>query len=197
MRWDRLFADLEAQLAHEEERARDAEVAERVRAEWARTLLADRLTGAFTRGRPLSLRVDGVGTLEGRLADLGADWLLLHDRVGDAAARGLAEDVRESLIPMGAVLDVRGLPPGADPRPGVGMRRFRIGTALRALGRDRAFVRVVDRTGAVFVGTVDRVGSDHVDLAEHAVGAARRPAEVYGVRTFGLGSLACLSRSGR
>lgn len=196
VRWDRLFADLEAQAAHAQEQERDAEVAERVRAEWARTSLADRLAAAVLPGPPLAVRVEGVGVLHGALADLGADWLLLH--VQDGEGDGLrARSLREELLPQWAVLDVRGLPRIVDPRPGVSMRRFGIGTALRALSRDRASVRVVDRSGATFVGTVDRVGADHLDLAEHAAGSARRRTEVHGVRSLPLQALAAVSRSGR
>lgn len=192
MRWERLFADLEARLAHEEARELELDVAERVRAERARTRLADRVAAVLERPRRLVLRLEGAGVLEGEVSDLGADWLLLRE---SPRAAGPASG-RESLVPLDAVLDVRGLPWSVDPRPGVAMRRYGIGTALRALSRDRALVRVVDRTGATFVGTIDRVGADHLDLAEHAVEAARREVEVYGVRTLRAGALACVSATG-
>src|SRR5947209_7808338 len=96
MRWEQLFADLEAQAAEQDAAAEQAEEASRARAEHGRVLLADRLRGAL--GQHLSLRCRGAGELGGRLLDVGVDWLLLADAQG-----------REVLVAAGAVSAVAGL----------------------------------------------------------------------------------------
>src|SRR6478609_7446927 len=58
MRWDRLFDDLEAQAEADEARARDAEVADRVRRERAQLDLHTRLLAHVGMG-PLTLRLPG------------------------------------------------------------------------------------------------------------------------------------------
>ena len=158
MRWEGLFADLEGQLAAEERRELDSEVAERTRRERALVDLTARLAGAL--GHRVSLVVDGGRAAEGELTDVGDGWLLL-----DAGRR-------ELLVPHRALVGVSGLPPHADPARGA--RRFGLGYALRALARDRATVAVEVSGGPPLVGTVDVVGSDHVLLAEHAEGEPRR-----------------------
>ena len=67
---------------------------------------------------------------------------------------------------------ITGLRPGAQEASLVG-RRFTLGAALRGISRDRAVVDLVDVEGQVLTGTIDAVGADHLDLAEHA---ARRAA---------------------
>ena len=164
MRWEGLFADLDAQFAAEGRLERDAEVAERTRRERALVTLGSRLSAA--RGERVSLRLAGGVTLIGPLLDLGSDWLLV---------RGLPAD-RETLVPLRALRGVEGLPAraaGSDTA-----RRFGLGSALRTLSRDRATVAVADLDGFVRTGTIDRVGADFLDLAEHPVGEARRDGNV-------------------
>jgi hypothetical protein len=60
------------------------------------------------------------------------------------------------------------------------------------LARDRAGVSVVLRDASTLSGTLDRVGADHVDVAEHAPGEARRAAAVRQVRVVPLMALALL-----
>jgi hypothetical protein len=47
---------------------------------------------------------------------------------------------------------------------------------LRELGRRRVGVRVWDVDGNIVTGTIDRVGTDHLDLAVHDAGQSRREA---------------------
>src|SRR3954454_16949817 len=96
MRWEQLFADIEAQVVGLEAAADQAEDASRARAEYGRVLLAERLRGSL--GPELSLTCRGVGELPGRLVDVGVDWVLLVD--GQA---------REVLVATGAVTAVAGL----------------------------------------------------------------------------------------
>jgi hypothetical protein len=61
---------------------------------------------------------------------------------------------------------------------------------MRALARDRAAVQVVLDDGAVLTGTLDRVGADYVELAEHPADQPRRAEAVQGVRVIVLAAVA-------
>jgi hypothetical protein len=169
MRWQGLFDDLDGQWAAEERRDRDAEVADRTRAERARVALVERCAAA--RGAVLTVGTVTGESLEGTLVDLGADWLLLRDGSG-----------RDLLVATAAVTSVTGLSRHAD--TAVTERRFALGYALRALSRDRAAVIVTDRSGGRVSGTIEAVGRDWLDLSEHPVEEPRRSAAVTGGRTI-------------
>lgn len=184
MRWEALFADLEGQAEELAAAELRAEVADRTRREHGLLHLADRLRAA--EGHPLAVSVWGAGVVHGRLVDAGSDWLLLEET-----------GLRDVLVPAAAVLGVAGLGaraqlPGSEGEVG---RRLDLRWALRALARDRAGVSVVLRDGSTLTGTLDRVGADHVDVAEHAPGEARRAAAVRQVRVVPLGGLALLRGS--
>ncbi len=171
MRWEQLFADLEAQAAEEESAAELAEASSRARAEYGSVLLADRLRGSL--GQELSLRCRGAGELSGRLVDVGVDWLLLVDGQG-----------RDVLVAAGAVSAVAGLAAVTAAAVPVGevARRLDLRRALRGLARDRATVSCLLEDGGVLAGTVDRVGADFVELAEHPLDQPRRRGAVTSVR---------------
>ncbi len=167
MRWEALFDDLEAQLAQQEARELSAEISERVRAERARVSLAERLLSHL--GRPLRLRL-GSGELAGVVRDVAPAWLVLNDPSAQV------------LVPISAIVTVEGLGRAAALPPGKVLRSLGFGHALRALARDRAAVRVQTSAGALH-GTIDRVGADHLDLAQHEPGQYRRPGNVASVAT--------------
>lgn len=169
MRWDQLFDDLEAQLGAEERRERDSEVADRTRRERAGVELAARFAAAV--GATLRVRLVTGDQLLGELLDLGEDWLLLRLETG-----------REAVLPVAAVTGVVGLPARASATRTA--RRFALGYALRGLSRDRASVAVTDLGGQVVTGTIDVVGADSLDLAEHALGESRRPENVRSRQTI-------------
>ena len=79
MRWDALFADLEAQVAALDRAELAAEVAERTRGEIGRIGLVERARAALE--RDLQVAVRGDLTLTGRLTRAGSDWLLLPERI--------------------------------------------------------------------------------------------------------------------
>lgn len=149
MRWDDLFADLEAQLEGEDRAALDAEVAERVRIERGAVTLLDRLRAHV--GRPLTLDVGPV-LVRGTVGDVGRDFVLVADEGGG-----------ESLVPVAALVSVAGLGRAVAPAPGAVLRRLGLASALRALVRDRAEIRVVTATSELR-GTPAFVAADHVDL---------------------------------
>ncbi|MEI2777163.1 MAG: hypothetical protein V9G19_14570 [Tetrasphaera sp.] len=166
-RWARLFADLEMAFEAEERRRRDSEVADRTRRERAGVTLAARLTAH--RGQPLQARLLGGLRVEGQLIDVGRDWCAITA----GASRAL-------VVPLPAIASVTGLTHRGDFAP----RRFALGYALRGISRDRAPALVTDVLGTGFQGTIDVVGKDFLDLAEHPIDEARRSRNVRNVRTI-------------
>jgi hypothetical protein len=178
VRWERLFADLDAQLASAEAAELAGEVSDRARRELARLHLADR--AALAAGAEVSAAVLGAGTLAGRLLRSGPGWWLL-------GAEGA-----QVLVCTDAVAWVAGLPAlAADPdaTPAV-ERRLGLGYVLRGIARDRSAVTLVLTDATALTGTVDRVGADFLDLAEHAPGEARRAGSVRAARTVPFSALA-------
>lgn len=170
MRWEALFEDLEGQVRAAEAAELAAEVGERTRGERAGLRLVDRLRPGL--GHPLSVTVPGL-VLSGVLTRVGPDWLLLDEPMG-----------RQALVRLAAALGVTGvgarsLAPG---REGAVAARLGFGSALRAVARDRSPVTLVLLDATQVPGTVDRVGADFAELAEHGVGEPRRRGAVRGVR---------------
>jgi hypothetical protein len=176
-----MFADLEAQLDAADEAELAGEVADRSRREVARLRLADRLRMA--RGARLTLGLTGVGTVEGTVSSAGPDWLLLT-----------TAGQPDALIVVAAVSWVNGLAAlAAEPAAtGVVESRLDLAYVLRLVARDRSPVTIALRDGGHLSGTIDRVGADFLDLAEHAPGEPRRAAAVRSVRAVGFVALAVI-----
>ncbi|WP_084100895.1 hypothetical protein [Demequina sp. NBRC 110051] len=151
MRWEELFADLEAQADADEAGAWRAEVAARERSERASVSWGSRIAAAHG-GRIRAVLVDGA-RLEGEVRDGADDWVLVCDDEG-----------REHVIATAAVDAVWGLPAAGATR-GVVERRVSLGHVLRGLARDRARVVVATRSGPR-VGRIAWVGADHLELVE-------------------------------
>jgi hypothetical protein len=186
VRWQALFDDFEAQLSAADAADHAAEVADRTRRERALVRLADRLRPE--QGRDLLLRVAGAGDVRGRLLEVGVDWLLLEEQPGR----------REVLVPEPALLSVSGVGPGSAVPGSEGevARRLDLRWALRGLVRSRSGVVVVLRDGTIVSGTLDAVGADHVDVAEHPPGEPRRASAVTGVRVVPVAALALVRSAG-
>jgi hypothetical protein len=181
MRWDDLFADLEAQAEALVTAERDAEVDELVRVEASRLQFLDRLRPAVE--GPIKLRCLGGLVLSGILGRVGTDWLLLDEGGG-----------REAIVATAALVSVAGhgrLSGAASSRLDA---KLGIGHALRGVARDRSVLRACLTDGSVIDGTVDRVGLDFVEIAEHAAGEPRRRGEVRQVLLVPISSLAVLRR---
>ena len=197
MRWERLFDDLEAQLSSDETRELAAEVADRTRRERALVGLHERFAAAADR-TVVEIRVAGVGLLRGLVTGSGPDWVLLDHRVEaalsvvSATGSGAAHVDRPVLVATQAIRSVTGLG-GAEPTgavaTGVGL-----GSALRAVSRDRAVVDVVDVDGAVVTGTIDSVGQDYLEVAEHSADLPRRTENVLAVRAIPFAGVAMVRR---
>ena len=184
MRWEALFGDLEAQFDEADAVEFAAEVSDRTRREYALIRLVDRLRPA--QGHRVGVRVWGLGAVEGDVAAVGADWVLLVEPGG-----------REALVPSSAIVSVAGLGAlSATPHSeGEVAARLRLGVVLRALARDRSAVTIGYVDGATSTGTIDRVGADFVEVAEHPAAEARRPATVRAVRTIPFAGLAVVRRA--
>ena len=185
MRWDDLFRDLEAQLAAAEAAELAAEVADRTRREAAQLGLVDRARAAV--GHPSCCGSSGAGPVDGRAR-----------RVGAAVAAG-----RRGGRPRGRWCRSRRSCRWAGCGPGPGARlgavRCSPGSGWVGAAGDRpgpaAGRRSGSPTASVLTGTVDRVGADFVEVAEHGPGEPRRRGEVSGVRAVPFAALA-LVRSG-
>ncbi|MGY1740748.1 MULTISPECIES: hypothetical protein [unclassified Blastococcus] len=182
MRWQRLFADLQAELEAAEVAEERSEDAARARLEAGAVRLAERLGGAV--GRELAVRCRGAGELRGVLAEVGAGWALLAEDGG-----------RELLVALATVRTVAGLDRAtAVPAAGEVAQRLDLRWALRGLARDRSPVQVLLDDGGAHTGTVDRVGADFLELAEHAADEPRRGGAVRGVRAIATDAVAAVRR---
>jgi hypothetical protein len=159
--WEpRLFAfldDLEQQAGATFAAERDQEVAERARAEYARVTLASRLMASV--GNDLTLTVQGVGPVAGRLRRLANGWCLMEAATGSWIVR------------LEAITMVRGGALGAVPTQAwPAAARLGIGSALRRLAGERC--RLHPLTGGPYEAQLGRVGADFV---EAVVGADPLP----------------------
>jgi hypothetical protein len=184
MRWEDLFADLEAQTRALEQEEVRAEVAERTRGEVAQVALVNRLRA--TVGATIAVDVWGAGRVQGRLLRVGPDFVLLAS----------VAPSRELVVVLAAVLSYGQLPPGAVGAGSIGPAEARLGvtSALRGIAADRSEVTLALRDGQRVNGTVLRVGADWLDLTEHPPGEPPRAAAVHGLRTVPLGQLAVVQR---
>jgi hypothetical protein len=184
MRWDGLFADLEAQAVSFDQAQRAAEIDERTRGELGALRWRDRARVAV--GAPLRLRLANGMTASGTLARVGSDWLLLDEGAG-----------REIVVASAAVLTVRGLGRYAAVPDSEGVVESRLGLrhALRGIARDRSNVHVHLSDSSILAATVDRVGADFIEVATHPAGEARRREHVLEVELVPLSAVVAVRRS--
>jgi hypothetical protein len=182
VRWDALFADLESQFAALQEGDLYGEVADRIRAEVGRITVLDRLRGAL--GTVVRLDLDGGRPVAGDLVRVGEDCLLV--------ASGRTE---EWLVPVAAVTAVHGLGPRADQADGAVAGKLGLTHLLRGIARDRSPVTVYSAgVEQPVTGTIDRVGADFLELAEHPPDAPRRRDEVSNLRLIPTNALVAVRR---
>jgi hypothetical protein len=150
-----MFDDLEQQAEGLALRARDADVAELGRAEYAQVELVARLHGSL--GRPLALRVTGVGRLEATLGRVGPDWCLVDD------------GSHEWLLRLPAVTRIGGLGERAvDARHRSLGARLGFGSALRGVSDEGVPVLAHLLDGDTVRGAVHRVGADFLEVRGEA-----------------------------
>lgn len=175
MRWDHLFADLEAQLDELERDELTSEVIDRTQREKALIRLADRIRAAD--GKAIDVRLLGGERVSGQVHAVGADWLTLsvgQAAVGQAAvgqaAVGQGAVGQVAVVPLAAVVTARGLPSrGVAPESAV-VARLDLGYALRLLMREGVSVLVSFVDGEHLKATIATVGADYVELAPDGEG---------------------------
>jgi hypothetical protein len=185
VRWDGLFADLEAQADGLAAAERSAEVEERVRIEVGQIGLVDRLRPAV--GGLLRVRCLGGLALTGRLQRVGVEWCLIDEGAG-----------REAILATQAMVAVSGLGRLSAPACSAGLVQSRLGIrhVLRGVARDRSTLRIHLIDGSIVDGTLDRVGADFVEIAAHPAGELRRRAEVLEVLVLAIATIAVVRRDG-
>ncbi len=192
MRWDNLFDDLESQL-EQELGAEDIDLlAEEERLRLGRLGLRDRLRALMAvASADDSLRlvlVDG-SRISLAIGAVGRDWI-----AGELSGDG--QRGASCVIPIAAISGCLPTPEqtvtsvDGGTEPGVGSLAGRLGLpfVLRDLCRRRAALQV-RTTRELLHGTIDRVGRDHLDLAEHDPGVARRERAVRAIRLLPLAEL--------
>lgn len=100
------------------------------------------------------------------------------------------------LVRLGAGVTVATAPGAAPTGPtsgGVLARRYRLQVAALELERRREPVRVVLSGGALTTGTIDQVGRDYLQLAQHALGEPRRAHAVTARRYLPLSAVTMIS----
>lgn len=190
VRWDDMFDDLAGQLQGgiDDEAARRAIDDERLRV--GRLSLRERLVALAESGdEPVSLQMSDGSIVAVRPRAFGSDWL---------SAELVAESgrVRVCIVPTAGIASLvlteaqllASLREATGNRPGDLSGRLGLAFALRDLGRRRAQCEFVVTTGSI-VGTIDRVARDHVDVAVHERGVARRPRDVVAYRIIPLDDL--------
>lgn len=154
--WDEqlcaLFDDLEGQASARYDLERDAELADRSRAEYSHVTLDSRLMASV--GDRLVLTVAGVGRVEGELRRMGSGWCLVSGHAQDWILRTpcirVVQGGSERSVPTLAWSPLHTLG---------------VSSALRRLAdsRARCVVHLVD--GGRHEAVVHRVGADFVEIS--------------------------------
>lgn len=145
-----LFDDLEGQAAAAFEEEREAELADRARAEYGSVTLASRLMAS--RGRDVALDLPHVGRVEGSLDRVGDGWCLLS---------GAGQDW---IVPLRAISLVHGASGRSVPEVAwSAIDRLGLRSALRRLADadERCLFHLAD--GTRHEAHVHRVGADFLE----------------------------------
>lgn len=183
MRWDNLFDDLESQLEQERSAEEIDLRAEEERLRLSRMSLRDRIVALHERASTgeipdaIRLRLLDGAIIVVRPDSFGKDWF---------SAEYVDESPRHPhcIVPLagvaGVLLDrtqVECSLEALTAREHSLSLRLGLAFALRDLCRRRVSVEL-HLVGETVRGTIDRVGRDHLDLAVHEPGSARREAAV-------------------
>lgn len=169
MRWNDLFADLEAQLEFGQWHAVEQDAAELTRGLWAELSLMDRIRAAMGQRIRIILQDGRTQLLD--VKTVGPGWV------------GGADDTSSLLLTRDVIVGIdanlrRAEVPSRPLQAGPNVSRI-----YRTLARRREALQILGKTGTVLAeGTIDRVGRDHIDVALHARDDFRRSTAVQGIR---------------
>jgi hypothetical protein len=174
--FDELEAEFEAGLRHEAEQ----ETVAALRAGIGETVLWEQLA---RRAGTRAVVHAGSRRFRGVLVASYPEFLVLHD------------DGTEHLVRYGPAITVAlpAEPASLQPTPARAARRYQLSLALRELARRREPVRVELVDGGHVDGTIEAVGGDYLELAEHDPGEARRRAAVKARRFLRLAAVAAVT----
>ncbi len=191
MHWDRLFADLEGQLASEWEAERAALDAESERLRIAKLALRERLRVLARAQASARIALPGASApLRGRIDAVGADWLGVLPADGGALSLLRLDALHGIELDHGLLLE--SLEESRADDPGIG-ERMSFGFVVRDLARRRLPLRIGLVDGSEIHGTVDRASADHLDLAVHESGQPRRSQAVTAYRILPFTAIARLT----
>jgi hypothetical protein len=151
MGWPDPEADVAAAAARSES---DVVVSQLAQAEWAQIALADRLCGSM--GRQLTVVALDGSRHEGKLVEVGDDWLLLAS--GDT----------DTMLVLSAVTTVSGVGDPAVSSDGMRVSFPSVNSLWREWCRARRHTRIALADGSVLAGRVVRVGRDTLDVVLHS-----------------------------
>lgn len=214
MRWDNLFDDLEGQLEAEIDMAEQSVHSDEERQRQAHLTLQERLrnltpalqaavvNGAeepegeadainltLTSGRDVTVAIMSHGMGWCAVDIVSPAGLEGHAILPIAAIAALNLTSRQMTISVG--VSVAGLPSTPSSLPPQAPRvadAIGLGFVLRDLAQRRKTIEIHSLQG-IFVGTLDRVGADHCDFAEHSPSGARRNESIRSYRVFSLANI--------
>ncbi|HZM29906.1 MAG TPA: hypothetical protein VFB77_05420 [Acidimicrobiales bacterium] len=177
----RVFDELEAEFEAGLRREAEQETMAAVRAEVGATLLWEQLARRI--GGDATVFA-GTRAFRGGVVASYPEFLVLR-----------AADGAEHLIRYGPAVSIAlpAEPPTLRPAPPTAARRYQFALALRELARRREPVRVELVDGARCDGTIEAVGSDYLEVAEHDLGEARRRVAVRARRFVGFAAVAAVT----
>jgi hypothetical protein len=190
VRWQNLFDDLESQLESELGAEEVDLLAEEERLRLGRLSLRDRLRALHQADAAalLGVTLRGGDRLTLTVAAIGRDWLAGELDAGILRSAIVPFAALATLDPVGGQLAASLRADGTPEPPTALSARLGLAFVLRDLCRRRAPVEVHVGPERLH-GTIDRVGRDHLDLAEHAPGEARRTAAVARIRIIAFAGL--------
>jgi hypothetical protein len=177
----RVFDELEAEFDAGLRREAEQEAVAAVRAELGSTVLWEQLARRIGSD---AVVLAGARTFRGATVASYPEFLVLR-----------ADDGAEHLIRYGPAVSVAlpAEPPTLRPTPNPAARRHQFALALRELARRREPVRVELTGGSSCDGTIEAVGSDYLEVAEHDLGEARRRLAVRARRFVGFAAVVAVT----
>jgi hypothetical protein len=177
----RVFDELEGEFEAGLRREAEQESMAAVRAELGATVLWEQLARRI--GSEAAVH-SGTRAFRGSVVASYPEFLVL--RTADGA---------EHLIRYGSAVSVAlpAEPPALRPTPAASRSRYQFALALRELARRREPVRVLLADATDCDGTIEAVGSDYLEMAEHDLGEARRRRVVRARRFIGFAAVAAVT----